>query len=120
MGLAFARIFLHRPDIIVLDEGTAALDSQSEDQLMKLLSQELQEATVISIGHRSELEAFHCRKMVLQRGHGGAKLVSDVYLIPKPLLPGRRSRIGLLPLWNFSSAHRTIKQADAALLSPNR
>ena len=37
--LAFARIFLHRPDIIVLDEATAALDSPNQDQLMELLSQ---------------------------------------------------------------------------------
>ena len=97
--LAFARIFLHRPDIIVLDEATAALDSQSEDQLMELLSQEFKEATVVSVGHRSELEAFHGRKIVLQRGRRGAKLVSDVYRIPKPVLPIGRSRMGLLSPW---------------------
>ena len=35
--LAFARIFLHNPDIIVLDEATAALDPESQDKLMELL-----------------------------------------------------------------------------------
>jgi vitamin B12/bleomycin/antimicrobial peptide transport system ATP-binding/permease protein len=117
--LAFARLFLHRPDIIVLDEATAALDSLSQDQLMELLSQEFKEATVVSVGHRSELEAFHDRKIVLQRGRGGATLVSDGYLIPKPVLPSGRSRMGLLPPWNSSFAHRTIRQGDAALLSRN-
>jgi vitamin B12/bleomycin/antimicrobial peptide transport system ATP-binding/permease protein len=112
--LAFARIFLHRPDIIVLDEATAALDSHSEDQLMELLSQEFEHATVVSVGHRSKLEAFHDRKIVLQRGRRGAKLVSDVYLIPKPVLPSGRSRTGLLSRWNSNLAHRTIRQADAA------
>jgi putative ATP-binding cassette transporter len=65
--LAFARVFLRRPDIILLDEATAALDSQSEDRLMELLSREFKQATVVSVGHRSELEALHGRKIVLQR-----------------------------------------------------
>jgi hypothetical protein len=30
------------------------------------------------------LEAFHSRKIILEHRPGGAKLVSDVYLIPKP------------------------------------
>ena len=38
--LAFARIFLQNPDIIVLDEATAALDPNSQDKLMELLSKE--------------------------------------------------------------------------------
>ena len=73
--LAFARLFLHRPDIIVLDEATAALDSRSQDRLMGLLSREFTDATVISIGHRPELAAFHQRKIVLERSRTGAKLV---------------------------------------------
>jgi len=79
--LAFARVLLHRPDIVVLDEATAALDSPSQDRVMEVLSQELKDATVISIGHRQELADFHHRKIILRRGHGGAKLVSDVNLV---------------------------------------
>jgi len=75
--LAFARLFLHRPDIIVLDEATAALDSRSQDRLMGLLSQEFTDATVISIGHRPELAAFHQRKIVLERSRKGAELVDE-------------------------------------------
>jgi vitamin B12/bleomycin/antimicrobial peptide transport system ATP-binding/permease protein len=112
--LAFARIFLHRPDIIVLDEATAALDSQSEDRLMGLLSQEFKHATVVSVGHRPELEALHGRKIVLQRGRRGAKLVSDVCRIPKPVLPSERQSMGLLSLWNSSLVHRTFRQAKPA------
>jgi putative ATP-binding cassette transporter len=76
--LAFARLLLHRPDIIVLDEATAALDSPSQNRVMQLLSQELKGTTVISIGHRAELAAFHHRKIILWCGRGGARLVSDV------------------------------------------
>jgi putative ATP-binding cassette transporter len=82
--LAFARIFLHDPDIIILDEATAALDPGSQDQLMEVLSKRPEETTLVSVGHRPELEAFHNRKIVLERRKGGAKLVSDVKLVPRP------------------------------------
>src|SRR5205085_4771613 len=71
--LAFARILLHQPDIIVLDEATSALDPQSQDQLMALLTKELGATTIVSVAHRPELEAFHNRKVVLERRKGGAK-----------------------------------------------
>jgi putative ATP-binding cassette transporter len=89
--LAFARLFLHKPDIIVLDEATSALDAKSQDRMMELLTQELPSATVVSVAHRAELEAFHSRKIVLERRKGGAKLVSDIDLIPRQ---GKRKLLG--------------------------
>jgi len=74
--LAFARVLLHSPDNVVLDEATAALDSPSQDRVMGALWQELKEATVVSIGHREELADFHHRKIILRRSHGGARLVN--------------------------------------------
>jgi vitamin B12/bleomycin/antimicrobial peptide transport system ATP-binding/permease protein len=78
--LAFARIILHNPDIIVLDEATAALDPQSQDSLMEMLVRQPEHTTLISVGHRPELELFHSRKIVLERRRGGTRLVSDVHL----------------------------------------
>lgn len=89
--LAFARLFLHRPDIIVLDEATSALDETSQDKMMRLLTEELPNATIISVAHRAELEAYHSRKIILERRKGGAKLVSDIDLIPRK---GKRKLIG--------------------------
>ena len=37
-------------------------------------------ATVVSVGHRPELEAFHTRKLVLEHREEGARLVRDVAL----------------------------------------
>jgi vitamin B12/bleomycin/antimicrobial peptide transport system ATP-binding/permease protein len=81
--LAFARLLLHNPDIIVLDEATSALDAKSQDKMMELMNSELPNATVVSVAHRAELEVFHSRKIVLERRKGGAKLVSDVDLVPR-------------------------------------
>ena len=75
--LAFARVLIQRPEIIVMDEATAALDPLGQEQLMQLLLERLPEATIISVGHRAELEAFHTRKLVLEYHADGARLVSD-------------------------------------------
>ena len=75
--LAFARALIQRPEIIVMDEATAALDPLGQEELMRLLLERLPEATVISVGHRAELEAFHTRKLVLEYRADGARLVSD-------------------------------------------
>jgi vitamin B12/bleomycin/antimicrobial peptide transport system ATP-binding/permease protein len=81
--LAFARLLLHNPDIVVLDEATSALDEKSQEKMMEIVIKELPQATIVSVAHRAELEAFHSRKIVLERRKGGAKLVSDVNLIPR-------------------------------------
>ena len=84
--LAFARILLHEPDIIVLDEATSALDPESQDKLMELVTKQLGATTIVSVGHRPELEAFHNRKIVLERRPGGAKFVTDIRLRDRRLL----------------------------------
>jgi vitamin B12/bleomycin/antimicrobial peptide transport system ATP-binding/permease protein len=89
--LAFARLLLHNPDIIVLDEATSALDEKGQDKMMEMVTKELPKATIVSVAHRAELEAFHSRKIVLERRKRGAKLVSDVDLIPRK---GRRRLLG--------------------------
>ena len=81
--LAFARLLLHNPDIVVLDEATSALDEKSQDKMMQIVIRELPKATIVSVAHRVELEAFHSRKIVLERRKGGAKLVSDIKLVPR-------------------------------------
>jgi hypothetical protein len=44
---------------------------------MDLLSRDLRDATVVSIGHCAELADFHHRKITLLRSRGGARIVSD-------------------------------------------
>jgi putative ATP-binding cassette transporter len=90
--VAFARLLIHAPDIIVMDESTAALDRKSQGELMELIQKRLPAVTILSVGHRSELQEFHERKIVLEQREGGARIVSDVDL-PAPFGPAFLRRL---------------------------
>ena len=65
--IGVARAILHAPDYLFLDEATASLDEPAEAALYGLLQQRLPGTTIISIGHRSTLVAFHRRRLALTR-----------------------------------------------------
>jgi len=58
-------VLLHAPDYLFLDEATASLDEPAEAILYRLLQDRLKGMTIISIGHRSTLGAFHHRRVEL-------------------------------------------------------
>ncbi|QEI05439.1 ABC transporter ATP-binding protein/permease [Pigmentiphaga aceris] len=57
--LAFARVLFNRPQLAFLDEATSATDEGLEHALYSLLRTELPDCMLVSIGHRSTLDAFH-------------------------------------------------------------
>ena len=72
--LAFARLLLHCPAWVFLDEATAALDEDNQRKVMSIFEHELPQTAVISIGHRPGLEAFHTRTLELRPSPSGARL----------------------------------------------
>ena len=72
--VAFARTLIHKPDWIFMDEATSALDEAGQENVMKLLIEELPETSIVSIGHRPGLELFHTRELTLVPGEQGARL----------------------------------------------
>ena len=54
-----------RRNYLFLDEATASLDEPSEAALYRLLGEKLPATTIVSIGHRSTLDAFHQRNVSL-------------------------------------------------------
>ena len=65
--LGIARAILQAPDYLFLDEATASLDEAAEAALYRLLHTRRRRTTIVSIGHRSTLAAFHRRGLVLER-----------------------------------------------------
>ncbi|MCQ9121709.1 ABC transporter ATP-binding protein [Rodentibacter pneumotropicus] len=67
--LAFARLLLHKPKVAFLDEASASMDEGLEDAMYRLLKDELPAMTLISVGHRSTLKAFHQQQLnILSKG----------------------------------------------------
>jgi ATP-binding cassette subfamily B protein len=95
--LAIARAFLMNAPIVLLDEATSSLDTESEQSIQEALSRLFKGRTVIAIAHRlSTLDAFD-RIVVLDRG----RIVEDGP--PRRLLQtkgvysrmyGRQTRVG--------------------------
>ncbi len=86
--VAFCRLLVQRPSIVILDEATSALDEESQDILMRLFKTELADASVISVAHRPSLERYHTRKITLVREGGRTRTRDQV----KKLTEWARSR----------------------------
>jgi putative ATP-binding cassette transporter len=87
--IAFARLLVQRPDIVIMDEATSALDTDSQDSMMELFRSELAGVTLISVAHRSELEDYHDRKLMLHRKSTGVEMAAVEQT-------GRRERLSRL------------------------
>ncbi len=75
--LSFARLLIRRPDWIFLEDATDSLDAKSEAALLELIERTLPAATILTIGNHAGLEAYHQRRLVLERTDDGVTLRED-------------------------------------------
>lgn len=68
--LAFGRLLVNRPSLVVMDESTSALDVVAERKMYTLLQEKNRSLTYISVGHRPTLLAYHNLKLSLRDGTG--------------------------------------------------
>jgi vitamin B12/bleomycin/antimicrobial peptide transport system ATP-binding/permease protein len=65
--MALIRTVLNKPDILFLDEATSALDDASQINAYQNLRLLLPNTSLISIGHRGDLEQFHSKILLFSR-----------------------------------------------------
>jgi putative ATP-binding cassette transporter len=73
--LAFARLLIDPPDIVIMDEATSALDEVSEATMLDFLHADLAAVTVIGVARRPGLEQHFDREILLRRSEGLARAI---------------------------------------------
>ena len=72
--LAIARLILHRPDVIILDDALTALDDTTRSALLEQLRAAVPEAAILNVGHAMRPVPGAAPAMALERRSDGAVL----------------------------------------------
>jgi ABC-type multidrug transport system fused ATPase/permease subunit len=71
--IALARMFLQNPKVLVLDDATSAIDSDTEEAIFRSLEELMRDRTTVVIAHRQSTLRLATRAVVLD----GGRLVGD-------------------------------------------
>jgi putative ATP-binding cassette transporter len=74
--LCLARVLIHKPDVVVLDDALAALDESSQQALEAMIAARLPKATLISLSQRPRPASGGLIRFELVRGESCAKVVA--------------------------------------------
>lgn len=87
--LAFARILVHRPQAVILDDAWSALEEGSQRDLLAALKRALPDTAVLSFGQRPALAGLHDRALEMIRSENGAMVAARSPGQDKPQAPER-------------------------------
>ena len=73
--LAIARLIVHRPQVVILDDALSALEEAAQAALLARLRDELPDATIVSLAQRPAPSGVHDRQLVLERRADSATLL---------------------------------------------
>jgi putative ATP-binding cassette transporter len=73
--LAFARLLLHRPSWVLLDDALGALDEEQRRSMLAIFEHELVNAAVVSLGRSPSRNGFYDRTVYFRRLDQSATLV---------------------------------------------
>ena len=79
--LGFARLLVHRPDWIFIQETIDALDTQGEEEMVGLLADEFPNAAIVMVGRGLALQGLATRAVTVRRTNGSA-VVSETMVVP--------------------------------------
>jgi putative ATP-binding cassette transporter len=72
--IALARLLLHKPQVIVLDDALSAMEDEVQETLLQRVRSDLPGAVVISLAQRPSPAGRHDRQFALERNAEGAVL----------------------------------------------
>src|SRR5205814_1569774 len=76
--LAVARLLIHRPQVVILDDALSALEESAQSSVLACLRAELPGTTIISFGQRPAPSGVHDRHLRLERRTDGAALLPAI------------------------------------------
>ena len=86
--IAFVRLALQKPSIVILDDALAALGDQGQETIMTMLREDLPHSTLIGVAQHTGLERCHDRTLTLVKAEGGARLhATPVLVAVSPVRP---------------------------------
>ena len=95
--IAIARAFIRNAPILVLDEATASLDSQSEAEVQKAIDHLAEHRTVICVAHRLSTLRTMDRVLVLQQGRVVEQGTFEQLLSQRGLFTAMAARQSIYP-----------------------
>jgi len=63
--LGVVRLLLYAPKWILIEEAFDSLDPESEAAMLRLICQQLPDATLLTLSNQPTAEAFHTRRIIL-------------------------------------------------------